>query len=76
MDRWTALLTAIAGVVGALVYLARLLRRGLRMLDQLSGLPEVTATLERRADENAAGIARLSNEVAWLRAALVSRRAR
>ena len=76
MDHWTALLTAVAGVVGVLVYLARTVRRGVRLLDQLGDIPAAHAQLTARTQENTEAIARLSNEVAWLRAAMVSRRGR
>jgi len=76
VDHWTALLTALAGALGALVYIARQVRRGLRLLDQLGGIPSAHAQLVARTAENTAAIAKLTNEVAWLRAALASRRGR
>ena len=74
MDHWTALLTAIAGVLGALVYIARLARRGPHRLDQLAALPAAHAQLAETTEQNTAAIAKLSTEVAWLRAAMSSSR--
>lgn len=73
---WAALLTAIAGVGGVLVYIARLVHRGVRLMDQLGDMPRAHAALSQQTQENTAAIAELTDQVRWLRAAMMTGRRR
>lgn len=70
------MLGGISAGLGLLTYIARLVRRGLHTLDQLAEMPAAHAKLSQRTEDNTEAIARLTSEVAWLRAALTIGRSR
>lgn len=76
MTRYELAISGAAGALAALAYIARLVRHGVKRLDELMDLPESHAQLAARTDANTAAIEHLTREVNKLRDTLANRRGR
>jgi hypothetical protein len=70
----SALLVGAAGILGSLVYIARLVGRGVRLLEQLAGLPDAHAQLAAQTEDNTRAIRWLTTEVRRLADAEAAKR--